>query len=37
MPRHGHGMNYVPTTDMFENAQFVVSGLLLHMPGRLGR
>ncbi|MFT5444923.1 MAG: hypothetical protein ACI9DC_000083 [Gammaproteobacteria bacterium] len=33
MPDHGHGMNYVPTSQMFDNGQFVASGLLLHMPG----
>lgn len=33
MPRHGHGMNYLPTSQMFDNGQFVASGLLLHMPG----
>lgn len=33
MPRHGHGMNYLPSTQMFSNGQFISSGLLLHMPG----
>jgi hypothetical protein len=34
MPRHGHGMNYVPSSEMFDNGQFVASGMLLHMPGQ---
>jgi hypothetical protein len=34
MPLHGHGMNYLPATQMLDGGQFVASGLLLHMPGQ---
>ncbi len=34
MPEHRHGMNYRPSVARAGDGRFVVSGLLLHMPGR---
>ena len=34
MPAHGHGMNYRASVEALGNGQFIVRGLLLHMPGR---
>ena len=34
MPAHSHGMNYRPTATPSGPSRFLVSGLMLHMPGR---
>lgn len=34
MPGHGHGMNTKPTTRMLRPGEFMIEGMLFHMPGQ---
>jgi hypothetical protein len=34
MPEHGHGMNTKPTTRLLRPGEFMIEGMLFHMPGQ---
>lgn len=34
MPEHGHGMNTMPTTRMLRPGEYMIEGMLFHMPGQ---